>query len=138
MSPHDLTDYEKEVVLFLAERWESPDQDLKEILVKEFPHYSKDSAALVNQVIEQFIANNWLENYHPGVRVKSAIREVAHELRNPPLIDYWASLATWFRSKWWSVPVMLVVVGLPAIYGYYEMIHKLCEWFGILNKGFLS
>jgi hypothetical protein len=34
MSPHDLTDYEKEVVLFLAERWESPDQDLKVILVK--------------------------------------------------------------------------------------------------------
>lgn len=110
---------------------------VKVILFKDFPRYSKGNAALVNQVIEQFRAYGWLKNYHPGVRVESEIREIAHELRNPPPKDSWASVSARFRSKWWSVPIMVVVVALPAIYGYYEMIYKLCVWFGILKEGSL-
>lgn len=137
MSPHDLPHFEKETALFLAERWESPDQDMKEIRLNEFPGYSKETATTINQMVEQFIAYGWLKNFHPGVQIQPAIREVAHALRNPPSVDYWARLATWFRSKWWSVPVMFVVVGLPAVYGYYKMILKLCQWFGLVDDNAL-
>lgn len=38
--------------------------------------------------------------------------QYAYEYNHP---DYWEGITVWFRSKWWSIPVFLLVVGAPLI-----------------------
>lgn len=39
-------------------------------------------------------------------------RQYAYEYRHP---DYWKDITNWFKSKWWSIPVFLLIVGVPLI-----------------------
>jgi hypothetical protein len=54
--------------------------------------------------------------------------QVAHRIKNPPRRDYRNDLASWFWSKPWSIPVRIVFVGLPAVYGYFRMVADISAW----------
>lgn len=60
--------------------------------------------------------------------VRAGILELVRELDNPPPKDYWKDIRTWFQSRWWSVPVFVVAVGLPIVYTYFQMLKGLVDW----------
>ena len=45
-------------------------------------------------------------------------------------VDYPEEVSRWFRSRWWSIPVVVVFVGLPAVWGCIMMIKGIREWMG--------
>jgi hypothetical protein len=92
------------------------DQDYDHLL-----HY------LVNQkAVDIFVADDGV--YAADFAVEPGIHELVRELNNPPKEDHWKNLRTWFASKWWSVPIFVLVVGLPLIYTYFQMVKDLGQW----------
>ena len=63
--------------------------------------------------------------------VTKRIHELARELDNPPPKDYWKGVGAWFRSKPWSIPVLLVVVGIPLAVQWVEGLKTILLWLGI-------
>jgi hypothetical protein len=47
--------------------------------------------------------------------------------------DYWAKTVAWFRSRWWSVPFLVVFVCLPLLVKWVEMLKAVLQWLGATN-----
>jgi hypothetical protein len=45
-----------------------------------------------------------------------------------PAPDVWSDIVVWFRSKWWSVPFVLIFVCLPLIVQWIQMLQTVVEW----------
>jgi hypothetical protein len=56
------------------------------------------------------------------------LAELVHRIDNPPPVDYWENLTVWFKSRWWSLPVMFVFVVLPALLFYISMFYQLLNY----------
>ena len=65
----------------------------------------------------------------PAVQGRPELASVIQTLENPPPKDYWKTLTIWFKSKWWSIPVFVVTVILPAVWGYIEVSQKIIKYF---------
>lgn len=61
-------------------------------------------------------------------RIRELVERFDHALREERNTDQWAKAARWIRSKKWSFPIMLVVVGLPLIVDYCKMLIWLIEY----------
>jgi len=48
--------------------------------------------------------------------------------------DRWDEATKWFRSKRWSLPFLVLLVGLPALKGWVDVIKGLLEWMGWLPR----
>lgn len=59
--------------------------------------------------------------------------EVALFADRLPVKDYWANIVSWFRSRWWSVPFVVIVVCLPLLSQWVEMLKALLRWFGAID-----
>lgn len=44
--------------------------------------------------------------------------------------DFSEELSVWLRSKWWSVPLLVLTVVVPAIFSYFSMIVSIMNWSG--------
>lgn len=65
--------------------------------------------------------------YAEIIHVESATVEAVHQLDNQPPPDYWKRAGTWFRSKRWSVPVLLFIVVVTVIGGFISVIKAIFE-----------
>ncbi|MCI0665832.1 MAG: hypothetical protein L0220_32645 [Acidobacteria bacterium] len=45
-----------------------------------------------------------------------------------PLKDHWANIVLWFRSRWWSVPIVVFMVCLPLLVQWIEMVKAILKW----------
>lgn len=124
----DLNDYEKEVVRFLAKRF---DRGGKRVGETEFPRYEEVGQQEVYNVIARFENNFcWLDSETiSSWTISPEILDVVHQLDHPPPKDYPKQVETWFRGMWWSVPF----VYFPALVGYMILIKMLLQWVGILE-----
>jgi hypothetical protein len=52
--------------------------------------------------------------------------------RLPPK-DYWNNIVLWFRSRWWSVPLVVVVVCMPLLIQWVEMLKAILQWIGAIE-----
>ena len=57
------------------------------------------------------------------------IQGLRHRIANPPVKDYPKLVATWFRSRWWSVPLVLLFFVLPLVTGYFTLIVEVRDYF---------
>ncbi len=92
----------------------------------------------VNAILERFARYSMVSRVTRGDfwSIEPQLIGVADQLRSPPPDerDYPKELERWFRSKWWSAPVWIVFVGLPALVGYITMIRLLLAWVSPLFK----
>ena len=132
----ELDDYEKEVVRFLAARFDKGEKYISE---KGFPRYEEVSEDAVWATVKRFVNFRWL--YWEEVEDRFSVRrnrkqlcisdricEVAHLLDNPPPKNYWKRTCAWFFGRRWSVPVMILTVVLPAILGWIVMLKEILRW----------
>ena len=50
------------------------------------------------------------------------------ELENRPPVNRWKRFTDWYFSKWWSIPLTIIVVGGPIIVQWIMWIYGLCKW----------
>jgi hypothetical protein len=62
--------------------------------------------------------------------IRPRLLEVMDQIDNPAPRDYWAEWTVWFCSRWWSLPVLVVFVAIPAIYEWVEMLTAFVAWVG--------
>lgn len=67
------------------------------------------------------------------IRMLPNLLEAADKLDNPSRNDYWASIVAWFRSRWWSVPSVAVVVCIPLLFQWVEMLKTVLWWLRIIE-----
>jgi hypothetical protein len=69
------------------------------------------------------------ESFH----VTPLLVESIHALDNQPPVDQWERVKTWFYSRKWSIPVVVVVIGVPILVGWRTALKTILEWFGIVK-----
>ncbi|HEX3598997.1 MAG TPA: hypothetical protein VHU84_02570 [Lacipirellulaceae bacterium] len=67
-------------------------------------------------------------------RIESSVLDAVHQWDHSDPKDYWKSVTRWFKSKWWSIPVLLVFVCLPLLVKWIEMIKTVLIWIGISQQ----
>lgn len=65
--------------------------------------------------------------------VLHGIADVVGELDAPPAKDYWQDVTTWFRSKPWSVGLILLGIAVPFGVGCVTMARFVLELLGIVG-----
>jgi len=130
-----LDDYEKKLVRWLAQRY----LDHREYVddMSECPKYP-DNPRRLGQAIDRLAQAKLIylsPNEDEPLAVAPACVELVHAWDNPPLRNRWDETTKWFQSKWWSLPVLVVFVGLPAIVTWIGMLTTILQWFGIIKGG---
>jgi len=127
----DLNDYEKEVVRFLAKHYDEKG-DL--VSYSEFPNFEELGEKGVSRETDRLMRYGLLSSFSSdGPRIEPTVLEVVHDLDHPPPKDLWKDRIAWFRSKWWSIPFLVLAIGLPLIVQGVEMIKIVLRWVGILE-----
>ncbi len=130
-----LDDYEKELVRWLAQKY--LDHEGGMISVADFPRYQEVGRERAFDARERLTNAGLIEGVASWeIEVLPACVELVRQWDNPPpepLPDYRDKLSKWFWSKPWSVPVLVVLVGLLAIVTWIGMIKTVLEWFGIIK-----
>lgn len=67
-----------------------------------------------------------------SLKIDPTILEVVHSLDHPTPPDHWQNLSVWFRSKPWSLPVLLIFFGVPAIAVWGQGLVWVLQYLGIL------
>ena len=121
-----LDDYEKECVRFFAERYRSH----KEIINhEEFPRYNEVGRQKVLDARKRIREACLIAGFHTeAIKVLPRCVEIVQQWDNPPLRDRWDEVTKWFRSKPWSLPVLVLLVGLPALKGWVDVLKAILEW----------
>lgn len=52
-----------------------------------------------------------------------------HHVNNPPQRDLWEEWTRWLRSKWWSLPLFALVVLIPLIQSWIQVIQWMSKLF---------
>jgi hypothetical protein len=146
MSIVTLDDYEKEIVRHLAKQFNEGTLNAYEA---SWPR-AKENGQRAFQIRNRFVGLGWLywdesETGLPqslrhrfgggrSLKIDPTILEVVHYLDNPPPPDHWQNLTVWFRSKWWSLPVLLIAFGVPALWSWVQVLRGLLEWFGVIKS----
>ncbi len=61
--------------------------------------------------------------------IRELVERFDYAKRDELNADQWAKAAKWIRSKKWSFPIMLAVVGLPLVVDYLKMFLWLVSYF---------
>ena len=129
MAKVELNEYEVELVRFLADRFARNQYFSYDELpgAKEKPMDHR--AAIIQLMRFEFIGGRTAMT---GEILPKCLDQV-EAWDNPPLRDRWDEATKWFRSRWWSLPVLVLAVGLPALKGWVDVIRMLLEWVGIMH-----
>lgn len=120
---------EQALVEFLSEEFHRGEQIAN---IQTLPGYEKLGSAVVDQMLTRFENYGWIKHQSISqVLIRPAILHIYDQLRNPPEKDYWADVVKWFKSHWWSVPAVAVVVVLPLVVTWIEMIKTVLGWIGV-------
>lgn len=69
--------------------------------------------------------------YNTGLELLPDLKRLSDSLEMPPTPDHWEATVKWFRSKWWSVPVILLAFVVTFIAGQIANVKSLLECIGI-------
>jgi hypothetical protein len=103
-----------------------------EIDVMTLPQYGEWGAEDLRRRIDRFKGFQMIEHLaNDHLRVLPNLLDVAQQFKSPLQQDYWKKCENWFRSRWWSLPMFAIVVLLPLIVQWIEMIKQVLAGFGV-------
>lgn len=122
----EFDDYDVEVIRHLSALFH---KGTEWIDLELFPRYEEVGQERVFRLIARFTQYGFLESQScSSWLILTPVAEAAYKLDNPPPKDYWADIVKWFRSRPWSVPVVLFIVGLPLIVSWIQMVQTVLGW----------
>ena len=96
----------------------------------EMPQFKKLERKGLIPILNRFECYGLIEcKGNTCVILQPSILHEIDRLKNPPPRDYWKEISIWFRSRPWSIPVFVVLVVLPLIVQWIEMINKVINYF---------
>ena len=126
MASIKISDEEKAFFIMLADRYL---QGGKYVHLREFPVSANADQSVAMNLGLRYVNLGILRPFTESqFEIPDKIVEIAHQLKNPPPKDYWADISTWFRSKPWSIPVFFVLIALPLLVQWVQMIQYLLNW----------
>jgi hypothetical protein len=131
-----LDDYEKELVRFFAQRYVAHKEFVN---YSEFPRFDEVGERTINVARRRLKEAGLIEGMHTTqIKALATCVDLAKRWDNPPpepLPDYRDKVTKWFWSKWWSLPVLILIVGLPVLVTWIGMIKTVLAWVGIAPVG---
>jgi hypothetical protein len=127
-------DYEVEAIRHLAKCYSDGG---KSMCLAWFPRFKEVGEEKVRHVagrLANFGMFRW-DSTDSG-EILAHVLDVADNIDNPPLRDYWDDATKWFRSKRWSLLVLVLYVGIPAAVAWIVAVKTIIEYCfrGILPK----
>ena len=102
----------------------------KHITKKDFPDSKASDSDMALNFGRRFENLGLLHGTVEGkYEIQKKVVTVAHKLKHPPTKDYWITIGIWFRSKWWSIPFLLVMIGTPLVAQWIQIIRFLWNLF---------
>ena len=125
------SDYEQEAIRHLAKCYSDGGKSMCLAWFPRFKELGEEKVRHVADRLANFGMFKWDSTDSGEILVH--VLDVAEQIDHPPLRDRWDEATKWYRSKWWSLPVLVVVVGLPAIVTWIGMLKTILEWMGIIK-----
>jgi hypothetical protein len=126
----DLSDHERECLLFLARLYDSGHTRAQ---IKSFPRHDQLGKEAIHNVIVRFRKYGFIDwDSNVAVTIYGTVVDAAHQIEKPPPPDYWHDIQIWFQAWPWSIPVVVVAVGLPLIVEWIRIIRTVLEWLGVI------
>ena len=111
-----LTNDDAEVLRYLAEKYHEAEFHVQ---FRSIPAVQKMPADVQRQTRIKLGKYGLIKRVtNESVEITEQGQNEVDRIDNPPPKDHWADTLIWFRSKRWSIPVMVLLVGLPALVGY--------------------
>ena len=127
-----LTEYEVELLEFFAQRFHDGNEVVS---MEEFPRYAEVGKEEALRVRKRLTDYGLLVGYSSmNIEVPAKVLGLVESWKNPPPADYRDSLTKWFWSRWWSIGIYILVVGLPTVVGWIVMVKTVLEWIGVKTK----
>ena len=128
MAKVELSEYEVLVVRFLASQF----HESQYLGYNQFP--APKNPGEHRAAIDRLMRFGFIVGHTTGsCEILEKCLETVEAWDNPPLPDRWDEATKWFRSKRWSLPILVLAVGLPALKGWVDVIRLLLEWVGITH-----
>ena len=125
MAKIEFSEYEVELIRFFAKHFKETD---KYVAFADIPGDDEEKFRAAYDRLARF---HFVKGYTDRrIEILLACLEAVEAWDNPPLRDRWDETTKWFRSKWWSLPLLVIAVGLPALKGWVDVIKMLLEWMG--------
>jgi hypothetical protein len=110
------------------------DKHGKLVQISDVPIYEDLGAQKVVDMFARFDRYELLHLKHRMAgEIDPRILEVVHQIDNPPSPppkDYWKETEIWFKSKWWSVPVFILLSTIAVLGGLLSIVKTI---FDLLN-----
>jgi hypothetical protein len=128
--PIKLSGYEQQLIRLLAKHQDDENDEYRvDLLVKDEVN-GNETLRTIDR-FRRYGLVEWKTNV--TIRILPSLLEAADMLDNPPPADYWKNIVTWFRSRWWSVALLALAVGLPLLVQWIEMLKAVLRWFGFID-----
>ncbi|MDC0307628.1 hypothetical protein OAL44_00675 [Planctomycetaceae bacterium] len=102
------------------------DHGANEIGEDQFHEVSKVDSEETERMLNKFISLGILEvdgSYRSGRNLRIKMTHVVplfNKINTPDIPDRWNAFVKWFRSKWWSVPLSLLVIVIPILWSWIQ------------------
>jgi hypothetical protein len=119
MAKVEFNEYEVQLVRFFAKFYTDEGRYCP---FGAIPGYKEDRAKF-GAAFDRLSRFNFAKGHTSGsLEVLPKCLEEVEAWDNPPVPDRWDEATKWLRSKRWSLPLLVVGVGLPLIKGYWDLI----------------
>ena len=132
--PPEFSEHEEEILRFLKKQYD--EQPKGRVSFHRLPRYEDVGCRGIEKICKRFYGLGILEpTNNPNVAyiIIDGVRQHLDRLDHPLPKDYWKRLFIWFRSKPWSIPVLVLAIVLPLLVQWVGMIKALLQWMGILE-----
>lgn len=120
---------EQDILRYLAKQFSGGEA---RVSIKAIPHYQEQDHSKASRIVQKFENLRLVEwKSNMSFDVLPGVLDVIDQLDTPPQEDYRKKAETWFWSKPWSIVVLILLVGIPAIVGYIEAIRTILSWLGV-------
>ena len=123
-----LDERERGIVRRFAQRYLDHQEDIEyEAFEEEFRLNAHEHLRLVNRLKDKGLIASGIAD--GDIRVLPRCVELVRLWdAPPPMRDRWDEATKWFRSKWWSLPLLALAVGVPAIKGWIDFVATVLGW----------
>ena len=122
----ELNEYEVELVRFFANHY-TEKGDI--VAYEDFPKCKELGINQLIRLTDRLELFGLMESHSSSTaKIPSTVLGLVQQWDNPPLPDYRDKITKWFWSKPWSIPVLVVAVGIPIAIEWIKFVKFIIEW----------
>ena len=114
---------------FLRDRYLSPQSMSHYVQTSEVPRENDETTAEIKNIISKFERFKLLKWETTGAfSIQESLVELVHDIENPPARNHLSEWTIWWFGKPWRAAISAVVIILPLIVQWIEMLKTMLDW----------